>query len=569
VNSRVGISAALAEDFGASDHETFMAASRAIHGLLPALRSPLGITALLTLSLGQLLVWGGSGTVLDLVRGQLDPGLESPPAALHLQPGTWGRPGVARVEVGAAVERVAPEYLSIALDAAQLVGGAWWDPAAAGPEYSCGSVPVEPIDLERPGLAELAGALAPAFLRVGGSESDRIHYGLGSASPSTPPGGQHSVLTQDAWDDLDRFVRRADLKLVFTLNAGPGARDRDGGWVPDGARRLLEHAGLRGTPVALWELGNELNGFWAVHRTGRNVPARQYARDLAAARELVEELTPSSALAGQGAAFWPVVGEPLGAIFGVTRSYLDAAGDLGDAVVWHYYPQQSRRGPVATRRATPTRLLVPENLEEAAHWAGEIARLRDRDAPGRPIWLGETGNAQFGGEPGVSDTYLSSLWWLDQLGRLALEDVDVQVRQTLVGMDYGLVDDRTLTPRPDYWVSLAWKRCMGEVVREAHVEGGGGRLRAYAHDAPTSGEVGIVLLNLDPTRPLRVELDGPARALRFESPDLYGQELRCEGRALRWAPGEGTPRLPDFGAVPAGAGVELPPLGIAFVLIGD
>jgi hypothetical protein len=91
--------------------------------------------------------------------------------------------------------------------------------------------------------------------------------------------------------------------------------------------------------------------------------------------------------------------------------------------------------------------------------------------------------------------------------------------------------------------------------------------RGYANDV--YAQVGIVLLNLDPTRPLRVELDGPARALRFESPDLYGQELRCEGRALRWAPGEGTPRLPDFGAVPAGAGVELPPLGIAFVLIGD
>ena len=95
--------------------------------------------------------------------------------------------------------------------------------------------------------------------------------------------------------------------------------------------------------------------------------------------------------------------------------------------------------------------------------------LRDQYAPGKPVWIGETGGAQFGGEPGISDAYLGGLWWLDELGLAARSGVEVVVRQTLSGSNYGLIDDKTLVPRPDYWNSWLWKRLMGQEVFAFHL----------------------------------------------------------------------------------------------------
>ena len=72
----------------------------------------------------------------------------------------------------------------------------------------------------------------------------------------------------------------------------------------------------------------------------------------------------------------------------------------------------------------------PVNLDEAGHWAGKVNGWRDRYAPGKAVWLGETGNAQYGGEPGLSDAYLGGLWWLDQLGLMARLGQEVVVRQS-------------------------------------------------------------------------------------------------------------------------------------------
>ena len=43
-------------------------------------------------------------------------------------------------------------------------------------------------------------------------------------------------------------------------------------------------------------------------------------------------------------------------------------------------------------------LLDPERLDIVFDWADEIVDYRDADAPGTPIWFGETGHAQYGGQ---------------------------------------------------------------------------------------------------------------------------------------------------------------------------
>src|SRR5262249_34914262 len=153
------------------------------------------------------------------------------------------------------------------------------------------------------------------------------------------------------------------------------------------------------------------------------------------------------------------------------------------------------------RRASLGELLDPASLDEVSRWASDVERRRDASAPGLPMWLGETGGAQCGGEPGVSDVFASSLWWTDELGLLAARGESIVVRQTLVGSNYGLLDDATLEPRPDWFASVLFKRLMGrEVLGVVRTEPGDPFVRVYAHCAKGAapGSIALLAINLHP-----------------------------------------------------------------------
>lgn len=89
------------------------------------------------------------------------------------------------------------------------------------------------FDFNRPKRDTLVRVLTPAYLQIGGSESDKAYYDLktdGLMASSIPPKYQ-SVMTHQAWDAVNAFAKRSHLSVVFTLNAGPGSRKRDGSWI--------------------------------------------------------------------------------------------------------------------------------------------------------------------------------------------------------------------------------------------------------------------------------------------------------------------------------------------------
>lgn len=539
--------------------------------LLPFLLLLMGFSTL------QVALRGSRGSLPAYLRGQFKPQPKHLQGDISITGGVQV-PYASRVtlDLERPLAEVSERYLSFSIDTSQVVGGKWWNPQADRVEWSSGTVPAPVFDFTRPKLNLLTEALAPAYLRIGGSEADKVYYDLEAgpgAHPSVPE-GYESVFNRGQWDAIHAFASRNDLNVVCTLNAGPAARDRAGRWQGDNAAEFLAYTARQGYPVAVWELGNEVNISFAVHGLSAQVSVEQYAQDLEAVRRLVGRYTPSARLAGQGSAYWPVLGEPFGAVFGFLPGYLKQAGHLVDLITWHYYPQQSRRGPVASRRAHPSRLLDPNNLDEAGHWARKINRWRDEYAPGRPVWLGETGNAQFGGEPGLSDVYLGGLWWLDQLGLLACQGHQVVVRQSLTGMDYGLLDEDTLEPRSDYWNSLLWKRLMGRRVCAAQATGDGmDRLRVYAH-APSSGDaasVTILAINLDPQRDAILsfpQFEGRAHErYALTAPEVLGRTVLLNGVQLGLVDGR---TLPEIRAqCQQGAGlptVTIHPLSYTFVV---
>ena len=96
-------------------------------------------------------------------------------------------------------------------------------------------------------------------------------------------------------------------------------------------------------------------------------------------------------------------------------------------------------------------------------------------------------------------TFLDTFRYLDQLGRLAKQEVRVVAHNTLVASDYGLLEEKTFTPKPNYWAALLWRQLMGTTVLESGVPIQPG-LHVYAHCLRgTPGGVALLAINTDKT----------------------------------------------------------------------
>jgi heparanase 1 len=463
------------------------------------------------------------------------------------------RQATVSVSLDAVVATVDPRALSFAVDSSQVAGTEFWAEEDDGES----EVWIDKYDFDRPALRPLAAALSPALLRIGGTDADHLWYDTSGDAEVEPPEGYRAALDAPTWERVAAFAEDTGLELFLTLNAGPMARDESNAWVGDNARDFIAWTVSRGDPVAVWELGNELNAY--ALEFGVTVTGEQYGADLAALAAIRDATGSTGLVAGPSVAYWPLAGEIVPTMEGV----LPHAGAL-DLITWHYYPQQSERCPAQSVEAGPDVMLDPERLDEVARWAGEVEALRDAHLPGVPTWLGESGNAQCGGAPGVSDRWSSSFWWLDQLGLLARRGHPVSVRQTLSGSDYGMLDDETLEPRPDYWASLLWRRTMGTSVLDAASDDP--LLRAWAHcSVHGGGAVSVLLLNLHPTESVHAALsglDGPLQLHLLEADALDSVELRHNGVPLEFD-GQTVPTL----APESAAHAVLPPQSIAVAVV--
>jgi len=450
------------------------------------------------------------------------------------------------------VPRLHADFLSLTIDTSLLLGGHWWGPTK-GVRHGVAGDKTEPLNLSDARLRTYAKALSPAMLRIGGTEADRMCYRMGKKSAPTsdsqrfpiPQSVQVSrqfqelpgegrglfhefVLRKGLWRRLHDFIADSGFSLLFTLSAGPADRNADGAWVEENARRLIMWTLRKKLPVAALELGNEVNAFPFIHGIKSRVSGKRYAEDFERLGRMARRLDPSIVLVGPASAVWPGIGEPNPIMRVLCAS---PAAMYLDAVSWHWYPQQSSFGRVATRRVNEGNMLNARCLDEVvrrkARIDTSIAHAASRRLTGKQPenWVTETAHALYGGEPGLSDTFVSTLWWLDELGLLASLGVSKVFRQSLVGARYGLLDGDSMDPRPDYFASFLWKKLMGRQVLTLPPENpAGSKLRIYAH-ADKAGQTAartILAINTSRKSTFVLSTEGAAKKNRMDRYLLQG-----------------------------------------------
>jgi len=480
-------------------------------------------------------------------------------------------------QVGTVDER----FQSYNVEMVEVTGGRFWAPYRAPGSVAPGtasaaqpSVPGidptlfrlrPPIDLSSPRLRTLAAALGPAYVRVSGTWANSTYFhDSDAAAPTNPPAGFGGVLTRPQWRGVIDFSRAVNARIVTSFAISAGTRDPGGVWTPAEAQKVLAFTKAAGGEIAAAEFFNEPS-FAAMGGAPRGYDAAAYARDIAVFLPFARKNAPAMLILGPGS-----VGEASPIVVGLpmlkTEDMLGATGRGLDAFSYHFYGSVSKRCSImpGAPQTTPEAALTEDWLSRTDRDAAFYSALRDRFEPGKPLWLTETGEAACGGNPWAS-TFIDSFRYLDQLGRLAKRGVQVVAHNTLAASDYALIDETTLTPRPDYWAALLWSRLMGRAVLDAGASPAPS-VHLYAHCLRHQpGGVALLAINVEREAAQELAVPLPSERYTLSAPDLLGTRADLNGRELRLGAGDA---LPEIAGEPARAGVvRLPPASITFLAL--
>src|SRR5579872_583348 len=459
------------------------------------------------------------------------------------------------------IATIDPRFQSFNIEMVEVTGGPFWKPYAAADvsaksqDKAPSTAPARanlfsnrsPIDLTSPLLRKFAAALSPAYLRVSGTAANTTFFAGSDGARSEPPAGYKTVLTRTQWNDVIDFSKAVDAPIVTSFAIGAGTRDSKGRWKPDQAQQIISATRAAGGHLAAAELMNEPD----LPEIGGAPPgynATAFAADFHAFHAFMKRAAPDVMILGAGT----------GGRSKEDSELFRASASGIDAVSYHYYGALSER---CAGGHTADAALSEAWLSRTDQTLAFYSELRDHTSPGKPIWLTETAEAACGGNR-WSSTFLDTFRYLDQLGRLAKAGVQIVMHNTLVGSDYGLLDETTFRPRPNYWAALLWRHWMGSVVLDAGVPIGEG-LHVYAH-CQRKMPGGVVLLVINNDAQNTHELALPVSSMRFtlDAASLQSAAVRLNGAVLTAEAADG------LAGLPAGAGaISFAPATMTFVVI--
>jgi hypothetical protein len=427
-----------------------------------------------------------------------------------------------------------------------------------------------PIDLMNSRLRKLAASLGPAYVRISGTWANTTYFPETEQALAKPPAGFGSVLTHAQWRGVMDFARAVNAEIVASFANGMGTRDAAGVWTSAQARRWLDYTRSVGGRIAAAEWMNEPT-LAAMGGAPQGYDAAAYGRDFKIFQAFAKQAMPDMLVLGPGSVGestddWAVASAYGGAPVLNTRDLLAASQPAHvDAFSYHHYGAASQRcAPMA--QTTSEAALSEQWLRRTDETLAFYRALRDAFEPGRPFWNTETADAACGGNR-WANTFLDTFRYLDQLGRLAKQEVKVVIHNTLVASDYGLLNDRTLEPKSNYWGALLWRRLMGATVLESGVPIQEG-LHLYAHCLRgTPGGVALLAINNSPRRPTSITLPIEADRYTLSAQQLETSNVQLNGRDLKLGSNDGMPDLQGR-RIPSG-NVDLTSGSITFLAVAD
>ncbi|KAE8711260.1 Heparanase-like protein 3 [Hibiscus syriacus] len=339
------------------------------------------------------------------------------------------------------IGRIDEDFICATLD--------WWPPEKC--DYgtcSWGLAGLLNMDLNNNMFLNAVKAFSPLKIRLGGSLQDKVIYG-----------------TEDNQQPCTPFVKNTSemAKVIFGLNALAGRTIHSNGealgaWNYTNAEFFIRYTVEKNHTIHGWELGNELSG----SGVGTRVSADQYAADTAALQSVVENVYKNVDL------------KPL----------IIAPGGVDEHLV--------------------EKILDPSVLEGESETFSGLHNIIKSSPTSAVVWVGEAGGAYNSGHHLVTNAFVFSFWYLDQLGMASKYDTRTYCRQSLGG-NYGLLNTTNFEPNPDYYSALLWHRLMGRNVLSTSFNGTE-KIRSYTHCAKQSKGITLLLINLDNSTTVRAKL---------------------------------------------------------------
>ncbi|XP_063937738.1 heparanase-like protein 1 isoform X2 [Daucus carota subsp. sativus] len=337
------------------------------------------------------------------------------------------------------------------------------------------------LDLNHPLLSKAVEAFKSLRIRVGGSLQDRVKYDMGNLDYTCHPfakgdglfGFSEGCLNMSRWDDLNNFFMKTGHKISH--------REWGGDWNFSNAHDFMNFTISKGYQIDSWEFGNELSG----KGIGAFVGAEQYAKDIINLKAILDKLYknfhPKPLLVAPGGFYEKEWYDKL----------LEVSGsNVVNVITHHIY----NLGPGVDPNIVD-KILNPLHLSKVSTTFSSLEQTIKKYGPWASAWVGESGGAYNSGGRHVSDTFVNSFWYLDQLGIAAEYNTKVYCRQTLIGGNYGLLNITTFVPNPDYYSALLWHQLMGKGVLSVE-SSASPHLRSYAHCSKERAGVTLLLINL-------------------------------------------------------------------------
>ncbi|KAE8677811.1 Heparanase-like protein 3 [Hibiscus syriacus] len=384
----------------------------------------------------------------------------------------------------------------------------WWPPEKC--DYgtcSWGRASLLNLDLGNPILLNAIKAFSPLKIRMGGTLQDTVIYGTKDDKIPCAPfvknsselfGFSKGCLPMFRWDQLNVFFKKAGAMVVFGLNALSGRTVGSdgsviGAWNSSNAESLIRYTVNKGYSIHGWELGNELCG----SGIGAKIAAEQYALDVNSLQTIVDHTY-------RGFEVKPLVIAPGGFIdTNWFTQFVQKTRKSLQVVTQHIY--NLRPG---NDNQLMNKILDPSYQDDGGQPFRDLQAILKNSSTSAVAWVGEAGGAYNSGQNRVSNSFVNSFWYLDQLGMAASYATKTYCRQTLIGGNYGLLNTATFVPHPDYYSALLWHRLMGKNVLSTSFYGMKTRksVRAYAHCSKQSQGITLLLINYSANTTVRVRV---------------------------------------------------------------